>query len=514
MTAEPNPPTGRRTTDAGFTLPEVLIVVILLGLLMPVLAMAFSVVVRTNPTSSDRADDSRSLLNLTNWLSQDVSSTSEDGFYIGSSAPTGGCLASSLPASSVNLLELHWREGSSHFVTNYRFVSTGPTKGQIFRYACMQGQAANELRMTAELNKVAPSAEHPFAPAPVQITPTPTTLADGSPGLKGIQFVVLIYDDNGVQRELLSLDATTTNVVTLLPDGSGGSGGNNTPPTANDLFMTITPPATQVETLPITDPDGDVLFMTFPNGLPGSWNILATGVTVQVTPDPAAAPGDYDITYRVTDPSGEWADAILKVTIATVTPNQPPIANALSLNASKSGATVGTLVFSDPEGDPLVPVLNAADIPAGWTATVSGDQVTVTPSATAVGSAVIRYSVTDSAGATATSQITVSVCTVSLVSISPASATVAVKGNGDLFNEVRIEIASNGACSALVLGFLPNSSVVETTESFNASNVVTIRTNSATWTRPGNDQTRVVALKVRQGANGPVELSLNLTTTR
>ena len=32
--------------------------------------------------------------------------------------------------------------------------------------------------------------------------------------------------------------------------------------------MTITPPATQIETLPVTDPDGDVLFTTFPNGLP------------------------------------------------------------------------------------------------------------------------------------------------------------------------------------------------------------------------------------------------------
>ena len=128
---------------------------------------------------------------------------------------------------------------------------------------------------------------------------------NGLPGIKGIQFVVLIYDDNGIQRELLSLDATTTNIVTLLPGSGGGSAANNTPPTASDLSMTITPPATQVESLQdvATDPDGDVLFTTFPNGLPGSWNILATEVTISVTPDPAAAPGDYDIVYRVTDPS-------------------------------------------------------------------------------------------------------------------------------------------------------------------------------------------------------------------
>ena len=367
--------------------------------------------------------------------------------------------------------------------------------------------------MTAELNKVSTGS---FAPAPVEITPTPTTLVDGSPGTKGVQFVVLILDEDGVQRELLSLDATTTNVVTTLPGGASGSTGTNTPPTASDLSMTVTPPATQIDTLQAIDPDGDVLFTTFPNGLPANWNILATGVTIEVTPDPAAAPGDYDITYRVTDTSGEWAQALLKVTISAATPNQPPIANAVSIPASKGVPSVATLVYSDPEGDPLTPVLDASDIPAGWSATVSGDQVTITPSASASGTTVIKYSVTDSAGNTATSQITVNVCTVSLVSVAPASATVAVKNNGDLFTAVTVEITSNGACSPLVLGFLPNdTSPVEATVEFNTSNVATISKNSAfAWTRPAANSTRVVALNVRQGANGPAELSIDLTTTR
>ena len=163
--------------------------------------------------------------------------------------------------------------------------------------------------MTAELNKVSSGS---FGPAPVEITATPSTLVDGSPGTKGVQFVVLILDEDGVQRELLSLDATTTNVVTTLPGGASGSTGTNTPPIASDLSMTVTPPATQIDTLQATDPDGDVLFTTFPNGLPANWNILATGVTIEVSPDPAAAPGDYDITYRVTDTSGEWAQGAVE----------------------------------------------------------------------------------------------------------------------------------------------------------------------------------------------------------
>jgi prepilin-type N-terminal cleavage/methylation domain-containing protein len=511
LTADPSVPTDVR--DGGFTLLETVIVVLIMGILMPVLAFSFSVVVRNTPTAEDRADDARSLLNLTTSLSQDVSSTREDGFFIGTSAPGGGCLASSLPASSINLLELHWSEGTENYVTNYRWITTGPSVGQIYRYACQQGQVATAARMTPDLNEVA-SGTGMFAPAPVEITRALTTKADGSPGTKGLQFVVLIFDDFGIQRELLSLDATTTNVLTTLPGGSGASGGSNTAPIASDLSMTITPPATQVETLQATDPDGDVLFTTFPNGLPGAWNILATGVTLQVTPDPAAVPGPYEIIYRVTDPYGASADAKLLVTIAAPTLNQPPIAKATSISASRGVPAAATLDFSDPEGDVLVSALDPTTIPSGWTATLVGKEFTVTPSATASGTAVIRYSVTDSALNTTTSQITVNVCTVELVSFSPT--TVAVKNNGDLFDAVTIEIRSNGACAPLVVGFLPNTdSAVEATVNFNATNVATIPKNSAfAWLRPPVDGTRVVPLNVRQGANGPIELSVNLTTTR
>lgn len=512
MTADPT--LHARTRDAGFTLLETVIVVILMGILVPVLAFSFSVVVRTIPSTEDRADDANSLLSLTTHLSQDVSSTREDGFFIGASAPTGGCLPTSLPTPSINLLELHWSEGSEGYVTNYRWINTGPGKGQIYRYSCQQGQAARQVRMTPDMNEV-PAGTSPFAPAPVEITKAPTTMSDGTVGIKGIQFVVLIYDDFGVQRELLSLDATTTNVLTTLPGSSGGPGGSNTAPVATPLQITITPPATRVETLPAYDPDaGDVLFTTFPNGLPAAWDIRATGVDLEITPDPLAAVGDYSILYRVTDPSGASTDGQLVVTIKAAGPDLPPIANSVSLRASRGVEASAELDFYDPEGVAMTPVLDPATIPAGWTAAVSGNEVRITPSATASGTRVIRYQVTDGVGQTATSQIAVNVCTVSLVSLSPQ--TVGVRNNGDLTGAVTVQITSNGACDPLVVGFQPNSDLlVEVTESFNASNVVTIRRNNPyAWTPPPVGGSRIVPLNVRQGANGDVELTVNLTTTR
>jgi prepilin-type N-terminal cleavage/methylation domain-containing protein len=520
LTAEPNDTVSPPSRDAGFTLPELLIVIVLMGVLMPVLAMAFSVVVRTSPTSDARADDSRSLNNLTNWISQDVSSTSEDGFFIGVSAPDGGCVLPPNAAGSVNLLELHWKEGTKQFVSNYRFVSNSPAdgKGRIFRYACLKGGSASELRMTAALNEVASSSTNPFAPAPVRISPVPTTRADGSPGIKGVQLVVLIFDDYGIQRELLNLDATTTNIATLLPGTSGGFGGTNLAPTASDLSITMVQGSVRLESLPAIDPNGDLLFTTFPGPqpVPPSWNILATGTTIEIAPDPSAPPATYPITYRVTDPSGLTADATLSVTIVTAAPgNLPPIAESISVSASPSLESTATLNFSDPEEakEDLQVALVTGDIPAGWLASVTGDQFRVTPSATATTS-VIRYTVTDSFGQTATSQITVDLCEVSSMFVTPQ--TVGVKGSGGLQQPVTVEIATNGACGPLVLGFKPNDTLeVEVTESFNASNVVTIsESTSYAWVRPANNTERVVPLNVRQGANGPVLLSANLITTR
>ena len=84
MTAEPT--LQARSRDAGFTLLETVIVVIMIGIIVPVLAFAFSVVVRTTPSAEDRADDARSLLNQPTHRSQDVSSTREVGFYIAPNA--------------------------------------------------------------------------------------------------------------------------------------------------------------------------------------------------------------------------------------------------------------------------------------------------------------------------------------------------------------------------------------------------------------------------------------------
>ena len=133
-----------------------------------------------------------SLNNLTTWLkSKDVSSTEETGFSVGN--VSSGC-GSGVP-SSAGLLRLQWTEGSSTYITNYRYVATGVNTGSIHRFSRESGQPATDLKLTPDLTNALSGA---LAPAPVSITLVPTT--NGNPGNKGLQFVVTVLDENGVQR--------------------------------------------------------------------------------------------------------------------------------------------------------------------------------------------------------------------------------------------------------------------------------------------------------------------------
>ena len=129
--------------DDGFTLVELLIVVVLSGILMPVIAAAFTAVVKNNPSAQTRADDSRTTRGLSTWLPQDVLSTPPI-VVTGSTPGLPGynldvVRASDCPgALGSNVLQMVWQENAGTlmtYVANYRYVPTGTTI-QIKRYTC------------------------------------------------------------------------------------------------------------------------------------------------------------------------------------------------------------------------------------------------------------------------------------------------------------------------------------------------------------------------------------------
>jgi prepilin-type N-terminal cleavage/methylation domain-containing protein len=150
------------SSDRGFTLIEVLIVMIILGVVSGALAFAFSVAIRTNPDNADRIDDSRSTRGLATWLSYDTSSTPP---FVGERAQ-GGMLttpANDCGGPGTNLLHLKWVEAApvrTTYVANYRFVSKPSGDGQIVRVACFRRgttpyQAVTAINVTSNLSPAA-----------------------------------------------------------------------------------------------------------------------------------------------------------------------------------------------------------------------------------------------------------------------------------------------------------------------------------------------------------------------
>ena len=128
--------------DSGFTLVELLVSVALMGVLMPVLAGAFTVVMRTTPSVEDRVDNAHTLQGVVTWLAQDIDSTPPSGFDLGASTPSGCTLS-----PGTNLLRLEWSEnigaGTVRYVANYRHVLVGSSY-YIQRVTC-RGTGAGPL---------------------------------------------------------------------------------------------------------------------------------------------------------------------------------------------------------------------------------------------------------------------------------------------------------------------------------------------------------------------------------
>ncbi|MDJ0770135.1 MAG: prepilin-type N-terminal cleavage/methylation domain-containing protein [Ilumatobacter sp.] len=298
-------PVDRSPRD-GFTLIEVVVVVTMIAVIGAVLAATFVVIARTTPASANRVDDARSLLNLTNWLPQDVGSTSESGFSRGDN-PTG-CDSGTVPASQ-GLLELQWSEGATTYVVNYRFVDDTADIGSIVRYSCLLGGPATAINMTAPLQKI-PGGTQSEQPAPVDIVLEPTTMANGMPGVRGLQFEVRVVDDDGVtQRELLSLDVYTANVVTTLPPTTTTTTAPNSAPIAYDMWVTINLDAAPFTiTLPAVDPDGDSIAISAPDIVadPELNLTIGAGLDIDVqalTSLGAINNGTYEFFYKVADTS-------------------------------------------------------------------------------------------------------------------------------------------------------------------------------------------------------------------
>jgi prepilin-type N-terminal cleavage/methylation domain-containing protein len=190
----------RRTRDRGFTLPEVLIVVVLMGVLATAIAAVFVVIVRTTPTTEARNDDARSLLGVTTWFPPDVNSTprvplaSASANWDISPASASGCSSGDV---GTNLVVLRWSEqtGSTPvtYAASYRIQDESDGTSTIWRIACSNGGAGSVIAVAREL-------------PPTGTNPVVMTIRDDT-----VQVIGLSMQVTTAEGDTLRIDAQSNN---------------------------------------------------------------------------------------------------------------------------------------------------------------------------------------------------------------------------------------------------------------------------------------------------------------
>lgn len=123
--------------DQGFTLIEVIIVTVLVGLISLVIGFAVTTVLRVTPTVDSQISNARAAQGLTIWFPDDAASAVASGANITSNPSVLTCVGSE-STPGVNLLELRWtvaEPASTTFVAAYRLEPDGVDRA-VHRYQC------------------------------------------------------------------------------------------------------------------------------------------------------------------------------------------------------------------------------------------------------------------------------------------------------------------------------------------------------------------------------------------
>jgi prepilin-type N-terminal cleavage/methylation domain-containing protein len=373
---------GRQGRDgSGFTLVEVLIVVVILGVLMTTLAAVFTVVARTTPPTDARADDARSLQGLVTWLPQDIDAApAESGFNADPdfAFPCGG----TPPAEYRNVLTMTWTEKASSTVTYvaaYLYERTPGEDGwRVVRYFCSDdgsgASAASRINLTSDL----PAWDD--ADPPVWVVGCRVAVDFGSAECPaGDEITGSEWDTEPVRSLKLTLtlpdgsetmiDAAPKNPDQNLADDPDASTNLKPTVTSETVYVSMDPNTTVpfdiAALFGVNDPETGTNWTVAvdtseiqPVGLTASVDVSAPQ-TLSVTAAPGLAPATLSPLHLiVSDDYYKWEDIQLVVTINDPA-NQVPTVSTSAITANvmpgemREFDVLDATDAADADGDPL-----------------------------------------------------------------------------------------------------------------------------------------------------------------
>ena len=388
MANEPKLCSANRRRD-GFTLVELLIVVVIMGTLMSVLSAVIITALRTTPPTQARVDDARGLQGLVTWLPQDVDATPPDGF---NRNPSAWPCAGAAPTASFNLLAMQWTEQtvtSSSFAASYRYERSGG-KWSIVRYYCALGGSSVRYNLTSELqpwNSTTPPAKTVLCSVVVGAAysgtcPTPygNTVYAPSP-VRSLKLIVSIAGGDNVV-----IDAAPKNPDETLANDPNAAA--NQPPTVSNSAITITVPTNSTNVIDlgplfgtVNDPDGPLAAISvaidpiepFPTNLASASTAYVTGVTqfqLTVTTGATSGTAANPLVLIVSDDRGGWR--VVNATIQVFAPanvapwlvSAGPSTRAISLPSNAGTVTLDPVAIFNVGDDAALTALRSTGITA------------------------------------------------------------------------------------------------------------------------------------------------------
>ncbi len=137
----------------GFTLPELLVTMTVLGIIVAAIAAAVIVSLKNDNRSANSLRGSRDAQTLALWLPADVQSAAPTGGIDTNAATTTGCLNSpSQTAANFNVLRLMWTETATTYFAAYRAVQPNLSQPwQLVRTYCTAGAVGNNVIVVRNL---------------------------------------------------------------------------------------------------------------------------------------------------------------------------------------------------------------------------------------------------------------------------------------------------------------------------------------------------------------------------
>lgn len=323
------PPSAEPATDRGFTLPELLVVIAVMGMIATAVFSGISVVLRNEDSTMARLSQQRNIQGLTTWLPADVASTPPNGLVIGG----GGCGS----GSGVNVLGLTWVEVVDGFSTTYRVTYQATNEGdhsRLWRYYC-DGGSAKAVLVSNEL----PPIEGGWSPTspPIQLD-------------YDAEQRVLTITITQINGQVVTLRAAQYNRAEQLPDPPGTFVPPPPPPTPPPETTTTTLPEETSTTTTVVDESTTTVVGETTTTVEGETTEPPTTTTEPATTTTTEPPCTVEGVVVAPDPVPKKSNDQLKESaVVTVTTSGP--CNNLSLRYTPGNPALVTRTLN---GGPTV----------------------------------------------------------------------------------------------------------------------------------------------------------------